>query len=725
MGKYYTCAETAKFVRDALKEAFPGIKFSVKSRTYSMGASIDVKWFDGPTEDEFKAVTHKFEGSYMSNEYGGDSIKMPRHDTIDPVTGESCSFGANWVSGERSYTLAFYRPVVERLAAYYGCPVPDIEVSKDGSARITNDYGFQMDYHLPDTLSVLVWRELRTISGIVSKKKIVKGLLVVEAGNNQGTAGFWISGDTWPNKRTIKENGGTWHKESKRFFLAGEVIPEAIASLCKTSEETKQIQGDKMAVKFETLANNLQSEIDDKRRARDWNPTARRNRMDASRLDDARKLEELQDKLRALAILWREGSIPEILKGITNKGQLAYILDREQFKWCTLETLQKMGLGSELQFTAARAALAALGDPQAGKMSQAELIREEEKRIALMKIDGFFPTPRTLAEKMIACADIRAGMTVLEPSAGKGDIADVVPERDNLDVIEVSITLRELLQKKGYTLTASDFLEYSSKEYDRIVMNPPFENMQDVDHVKHAFDLLKPGGRIVAVMSESVFFRQGTKAESFRTWLEELNASAEKLPEKTFMESDKPTGVNARLVIIDKPERKEPPIKQDTPEIAAIRTLIANNLKMAAQAFDLGMPILNENGKRNLAKSVIGWVEQAHGAYYAAVQITGGHFVIDDNFAVRTQAYLKRCWEILEPKDRNQLYQLFKKYAVSDVQTVDQLLDRYYKPERYTGRGEQYANTLRSTYCQEYDTNGYVVITAHESITGQAVALYK
>ena len=42
MTKYFTCAETAKLIRQSLKEAFPGVKFSVRSSTYSGGASIDV-----------------------------------------------------------------------------------------------------------------------------------------------------------------------------------------------------------------------------------------------------------------------------------------------------------------------------------------------------------------------------------------------------------------------------------------------------------------------------------------------------------------------------------------------------------------------------------------------------------------------------------------------------------------------------------------------------------
>ena len=43
-----SCAEVAKLLRAALKETFPGVTFSIRSRTYAGGASIDVTWRDGP-----------------------------------------------------------------------------------------------------------------------------------------------------------------------------------------------------------------------------------------------------------------------------------------------------------------------------------------------------------------------------------------------------------------------------------------------------------------------------------------------------------------------------------------------------------------------------------------------------------------------------------------------------------------------------------------------------
>lgn len=41
MTQYMTTAETAKMVRRALGEAFPGVKFSVRSKTYAGGSSND------------------------------------------------------------------------------------------------------------------------------------------------------------------------------------------------------------------------------------------------------------------------------------------------------------------------------------------------------------------------------------------------------------------------------------------------------------------------------------------------------------------------------------------------------------------------------------------------------------------------------------------------------------------------------------------------------------
>ncbi len=215
---------------------------------------------------------------------------------------------------------------------------------------------------------------------------------------------------------------------------------------------------------------------------------------------------------------------------------------------------QAMGLKDGFELDRARAALKTILSPRS-KESEAELkLQQMERETVLSNIPGYFPTPAPVIERMLDAARIESGMTVLEPSAGKGNIADAIKEETpqaNLRVVEISGQLRKILAAKGYELAGEDFLEHKG-EYDRIVMNPPFEKGQDMEHVRRAYDLLKPDGRVVAIMSEGLFFRSDKKATEFREWLEGLGGTSEKLPEGAFKSGERATGVATRLVAIDK-----------------------------------------------------------------------------------------------------------------------------------------------------------------------------
>lgn len=60
---YEPAAETAKKIRRELKNKFPGVKFSVTSKSYSLGSSVYVSWSDGPGREEVCTVTNRFESS--------------------------------------------------------------------------------------------------------------------------------------------------------------------------------------------------------------------------------------------------------------------------------------------------------------------------------------------------------------------------------------------------------------------------------------------------------------------------------------------------------------------------------------------------------------------------------------------------------------------------------------------------------------------------------------
>lgn len=161
------------------------------------------------------------------------------------------------------------------------------------------------------------------------------------------------------------------------------------------------------------------------------------------------------------------------------------------------------------------------------------------------KLFQFFPTPRAVAERVCDLAEITSESSVLEPSCGKGDLADVAWERNprRLYGIELNEDMEKFLVDKPYdTYVGKDFLTFENcgenQYWDRIVMNPPFSRQQDIDHVHKAFELLADGGIMVSVMSMSPFFRTNKKSVEFREFLEKNNATVEDLPEGAFKESD-------------------------------------------------------------------------------------------------------------------------------------------------------------------------------------------
>lgn len=56
-------ADVAKLVRTRVKADFPGVKFSVRTSKYSMGASITAYWTDGPTTKQVDAAVAQYGGS--------------------------------------------------------------------------------------------------------------------------------------------------------------------------------------------------------------------------------------------------------------------------------------------------------------------------------------------------------------------------------------------------------------------------------------------------------------------------------------------------------------------------------------------------------------------------------------------------------------------------------------------------------------------------------------
>lgn len=89
--KNISCTETAKILRQCLKEAFPDIKFGVKSSTYANGSSIQIRWERGPAKDQVEDVVGKFRAAYFDSsiDYKGSVYHL--------MDGQPVCFGADFI----------------------------------------------------------------------------------------------------------------------------------------------------------------------------------------------------------------------------------------------------------------------------------------------------------------------------------------------------------------------------------------------------------------------------------------------------------------------------------------------------------------------------------------------------------------------------------------------------------------------------------------------------
>jgi hypothetical protein len=118
----------------------------------------------------------------------------------------------------------------------------------------------------------------------------------------------------------------------------------------------------------------------------------------------------------------------------------------------------------------------------------------------------YFATPEPLGLKMVEWAGLKAGMDVLEPSAGHGAIARWFPDLVGKTYVEPSHELasRLALVTDGRIVNGTFESLHVKNKYDAIIMNPPFGHggKLAMEHLAKAFTHLREGGRIVAILPE-------------------------------------------------------------------------------------------------------------------------------------------------------------------------------------------------------------------------------
>lgn len=186
-----------------------------------------------------------------------------------------------------------------------------------------------------------------------------------------------------------------------------------------------------------------------------------------------------------------------------------------------------------------------------------------------MKWDSeeFYPTPERLLDKITATVEWDRIKTVLEPSAGKGNIVDYIKrkckyryydaEKIDIDCIELDPDLQQTLKGKELRVVHDDFLTFRTfKHYDLIIMNPPFS--QGAKHLLHALSLQNDNYGLICILNAETLKNPCTnERKDLVKRLGDMNAEIEYM-EGEFQSAERPTGVEIAVIRVlkEKQERE-------------------------------------------------------------------------------------------------------------------------------------------------------------------------
>lgn len=217
----------------------------------------------------------------------------------------------------------------------------------------------------------------------------------------------------------------------------------------------------------------------------------------------------------------------------------------------------------------------------------------------------FYPTPQALADKMLAGIDFDYVQSVLEPSAGKGDLAEAVLKKWSasyrhwqnkkapwdLDCIEADPNLRFILKGKGLRVVGDDFFTHQTyKRYSLIVMNPPFD--RGAEHLLKALEVQKNGGTVICLLNAETILNPRTNTRDLLARkLKQYEASIDYIDD-AFKNAERSTHVRIALVKVTVPEVER-------------ESIILDNLRKATVHQDAVETEPNELSAGNFIQSIV------------------------------------------------------------------------------------------------------------------------
>lgn len=194
----------------------------------------------------------------------------------------------------------------------------------------------------------------------------------------------------------------------------------------------------------------------------------------------------------------------------------------------------------------------------------------ETKQLALIDRQ-FYPTPPELVEKMLEIGQVKREVkSILEPSAGKGDMIQGYIDHFNadrnawnyhsyleiknvdVDCVEIDPDLQSVLRGKGFRVVHDDFLTFHTyKSYDLVLMNPPFA--QGAEHLLKALEIMRYGGKIVCVLNAETILNPFSYArKQLAKKIEEHSATIEFIS-NAFAHAERQTEAQIAVVYFNLP----------------------------------------------------------------------------------------------------------------------------------------------------------------------------
>lgn len=588
-GKLSGPARAAANLKAELQREFPGVKFSVTSDRFSMGNAVRIGWTDGPTCEQVRNISGKYQyyaglsqddcQQYDSSAYGK---------AVEQVLGR-----AKYVSESRDISPELRQAVIALLSVeLFGTTKPAETMLDDHSGHTLKERASQIIWHsdvrgsrirgFKPAESGPHWLLLDMEQPTVPTPEAGSGeaYRIVKQFHTKKQVEFFIAvpvdrldRDVYLAELSRAKTFGGWKSRKWGSSPSGfgfETIENAEAFTIDSSQPETETgtaidrPGDStLADLFDDMAEGLESKIEDCFRPSTQNWTAKRGQQWDAKKREGGRLQRTQKALRELAAMHRAGEVPSALAGFQTKKSIYAVLalkTRPSDHSCYdhIETSEYHSTTPEA--VALQQLIAESPEAQSAKLRENEL-RSKIDGCRRGKEPGFFPTPETLGRRMIEAAMIDPDHDCLEPSAGIGDLADLIAEKlesGSLTCVEQKFTYAEICELKGHETVRADFMEWaienqSSQKFDRIIMNPPFERQQDAKHIAAACNLLKPGGILVALCAANALDRD-TKASRELNWFYDSYGVSNRLIEGAFNGPDsfKKTGVSVRLLVFEK-----------------------------------------------------------------------------------------------------------------------------------------------------------------------------